>query len=172
MSTWFNNVKEDMSSLGSSIGGFFSNIGTNIDNKFQEWKQDRAEEKEQKEREKEEEQRQKELEKQKEKEDQQTNESNMQAIAGQVGGLVNDKFNAYYSLKDFLVEFWNAIFDSSDDPPTFNITLPEFCGGGTYNVLDLRFYNQYRSYIHGIIAGICYFVFIKRLYTNLPGIIK
>lgn len=75
-------------------------------------------------------------------------------------------------MKDFLQQFWNAIFESNSEPPEFNITLPEFCGCGTYNVLDLRFYNQYRDYIHGIIAGICYFVYIKKLYNNLPNIIR
>lgn len=96
----------------------------------------------------------------------------MSDVASNVNGLISDKFNAFYSLKDFLSEFWNAIFEADEEVPEFTVTLPEFCGGGTYNVLDLRFYNQYRSYIHGIIAGICYFAYIKKLYQSLPNVIR
>ncbi len=97
--------------------------------------------------------------------------SEMNNTASQVNGLIDDKFSAFYSLKDFLVEFWNAIQDSDDTPPDFNIVLPEFCGGKTVNVLDLSFYNNYRDYIHGIIAGICYFVYIRKIYIKIPNII-
>ena len=111
-------------------------------------------------------------EKRKEEEQKNNNESKMNDVANNVNGVITDKFNAFYSLKDFLIEFWKAIFDNGEDVPEFNVTLPEFCGGGTYNVLDLRFYNKYRNYIHGIIAGICYFVYIKKLYHNLPNVIR
>ena len=136
-----------------------------ISSKFSEWKEERAKEKEEQKLKEEEEKRQ-------EEEQKNSNENQMNDIVNNVGNIVGDKFNAFYSLKDFLVEFWNAIFDSDPEPPEFNVTLPEFCGGGTYNVLDLRFYKQYRDYIHGLIAGICYFVYIKKLYHNLPNIIR
>lgn len=139
---------------------------------FDEWKEERRLEKEQKEREKEEQRLKEEEEKRKEEEKKSDNESKMNDVANNVNGVITDKFNAFYSLKDFLVDFWNAIFDSGEEVPEFNVTLPEFCGGGTYNVLDLRFYNQYRNYIHGIIAGICYFIYIKKLYHNLPNVIR
>ena len=84
-------------------------------------------------------------------------------IANDVGYLVNSPQ---------VHDFWNAIFNSGEEIPEFKVTLPAFCGGGTYNVLDLRFYAQYRDYIHGLIAGICYFVYIKKLYHNLPNIIR
>lgn len=95
----------------------------------------------------------------------------MSGTVNEVDGLVTSKFGAFYSLKDFLVEFWNAIQDSGNTPPTFEITLPEFCGGGTFNALDLSFYNQYRNYVHGIIAGICYFIFVRRIIEKIPYII-
>lgn len=97
--------------------------------------------------------------------------SSMNNTVNQVDGLVNSKFGAFYTLKDFLVEFWNAIQNSGNVQPDFIITLPDFCGGGSFNALDLSFYNNYRSYIHGIISGICYFVYIKRLFVKIPNII-
>lgn len=156
--TWFSN-------LGSDIGGWFSDLGNSISSKYNEWKEQREKEKEEK-RLKEEE------EKRLEEEQKQSNENKINDIADNVNGVISNKFNAFYSLKDFLSEFWNAIFESDATVPEFNVTLPDFCGGGTYNVLDLRFYNEYRNYIHGIITGICYFVYIKRLYHNLPNVIR
>lgn len=108
-----------------------------------------------------------------EEERQETNDKSdeMSDTANQVEGLITDKFSAFYTMKDFLVEFWTTIQNSSDEEPKFEITLPEFCGGGTYNVIDFSFYNNYRNYIHGLIAGICYFVYIKKLYNKIPNII-
>lgn len=165
MGEWF-------STLGQNISSGFAGMLEDTTNKFNEWKEEKRLEKEQREKEKEEQRLKEEEEKRKEEEQKQNNENQINDIANNVNSLIGDKFGAFYSLKDFLSEFWNAIFNADSEIPNFNITLPAFCGGGTYNVLDLRFYNQYRDYIHGIIAGICYFVFIKRLYHNLPNIIR
>lgn len=165
MGEWF-------STLGQNISSGFTGLVEDTTTKFNEWKEDRRLEKEQREKEKEEQRLKEEEEKRKEEEQKQSNEDQISDIANNVGSLVGDKFNAFYSLKDFLVDFWNAIFNSGDEIPKFKVTLPAFCGGGTYNVLDLRFYAQYRDYIHGLIAGICYFVYIKKLYHNLPNIIR
>lgn len=111
-----------------------------------------------------------------EKEDEENKSSGkageMSGKADEVKGLIEDKFGAFYTLKDFISEFWNAIQNSGDAPPSFSISLPSQFGGGTHNVLDLSFYNNYRNYIHGIIAGICYFVYIKRILTSIPNVIK
>ena len=95
----------------------------------------------------------------------------MQNKTEQVNGLVSDKFSAFYTVKDFLSDFWNTVQNSGSVEPNFNITLPEFAGGQTINALDLSFYNNYRNYIHGLIAGICYFVYIKRFIKRIPSII-
>lgn len=85
--------------------------------------------------------------------------------------LFKQKFGIFYSCFDFLQEFWNVITNKNPECPNFFITLPAFCGGGTYNIFDFQFYNQYRDYVHYIIAGFCYFFFIKRLVTDIPKII-
>lgn len=91
--------------------------------------------------------------------------------ANQVESLITDKFGAFYTMKDFLFEFWTTIQNSGEVQPDFKVTLPAFCGGGTYNVIDFTFYNNYRNYIHGLIAGICYFIYIKKLFHKIPTII-
>ena len=88
-----------------------------------------------------------------------------------MGALLKQKFGIFYSGLDFLEEFWNVITNKNPECPNFSITLPEFCGGGTYNIFDFQFYNQYRDYVHYIIAGFCYFFFIKRLIADIPKII-
>lgn len=95
----------------------------------------------------------------------------MQDKTNEVNGLISDKFSAFYTVKDFLFDFWNTVQNSESVEPNFYITLPEFCGGQTVNCLDLSFYNNYRNYIHGLIAGICYFVYIKRFIKRIPSII-
>lgn len=165
MGEWF-------STLGQNISSGFAGFIEDSTTKFNEWKEEKRLEKEEKAKEKEEQKIKEEEEKKKQEEQEESNQQQIEDIANNVGNIVGSKFDAFYSLKDFLVDFWNAIFNSVEEIPEFKVTLPEFCGGGTYNVLDLRFYNQYRDYIHGLIAGICYFVYIKRLYHNLPNIIR
>lgn len=151
--------------------GFFSNLRDDISSKFNEWKEERRLEKEEKAREKEEQRLKEEEEKRLEEEQKKSNNEQMDDTANQVDGLVNDKFKAFYTLKDFLSNFWDAISNSSNTQPEFKITLPAFCGGGTYNVFDFSFYNNYREYIHGLIAGISYFIYIKRIMIRIPTII-
>ena len=143
---WFQSVGHWFSDLGTNIGNWFSNLWTNICNFFTKRDEDAKQETY-------------------DREDEVTNKAN------EMNGIIEDKFGAFYTLKDFLSEFWNAIQDSGDTQPEFYVTLPEFCGGGTFNVLDFQFYNNYRNYIHGIMAGIIYFVYIKRIYNKIPNVI-
>lgn len=139
-------LSEDFNNGLTSIGNWFSNLGQGIKDFF--IKKDTDERNE-------------------------TNDktSDMESKTQEVNGIISNKFGAFYTLKDFLVDFWNSIQDSGDTPPEFKLTLPEFCGGATVNAIDFTFYNNYRSYIHGIIAGICYYVYIKRIIREIPYII-
>lgn len=85
--------------------------------------------------------------------------------------LLHQKFGIFYSCFDFLSNFWTVISQNNPECPTFEITFPEFLGGGTYNIIDFQFYNEYRDWIHYIIAGFCYYLFIKRMVKELPNII-
>ena len=137
-------LSEDFNNGLTSIGNWFSNLGQGIKDFF--IKKDTDERNE-------------------------TNDKTMEGKMQEVNGIVSNKFGAFYTLKDFLVDFWSSIQDSGDTPPEFKLTLPEFCGGATVNAIDFSFYNNYRGYIHGIIAGICYYVYIKRIIREIPYII-
>ena len=153
LGNWFASVGQWFSDLGTNLGNWFSNVGqwfsdlwTNITNFFTKKDQDEREETSDK-------------------------SDDMSNTANEINSVLDNKFGAFYTLKDFLVDFWNALNNSGDNPPEFYVTFPSFLGGGTFNILDLGFYNDYRTYIHGIIAGVCYFVYIKRIYTKIPNII-
>ena len=128
---WFNdlwtNIDNSLRSLSEkikdgfeNIGNWFSNLGEGIKNFFT--KKDKDERNE-------------------------TNEKSsvMQDKTEEVNGLVSGKFSAFYTVKDFLSDFWNTIQNSGSVEPNFNITLPEVAGGENVNVVDLSFYNNYRN---------------------------
>lgn len=144
--TWFSNIGNWFSELGSNISNWFSNLWTNISNFFTKKDKD-------------------------ERDEGALKSDEMSVKADEINSVLDSKFGAFYTLGDFLKEFWNTIQNSGETKPDFKVTMPDFLGGGTYNVLDLSFYDKYRNYIHGIIAGICYFVYIKRMYNKIPNII-
>lgn len=55
----------------------------------------------------------------------------------------------------------NATNDASR--PDFSFTLPDMYGGGTYQLIDLSFFDEYRNYIHGITGAIAVFFIVRRI---------
>jgi len=85
--------------------------------------------------------------------------------------LLHTKFGVFYDCFDLLNETYHIIMQTEATCPTFEITLPKMFGGATVNVLDFRFYNEYRTYIHYIIAGFAYIFFAKKMIRDIPNLI-
>ena len=58
-------------------------------------------------------------------------------------------------------------YDYGDSVPSFNITYY----GKTVNIIDFSPYLEYRSWLHAIILGIAWFMFIRKTFNNIPKLI-
>ena len=92
-------------------------------------------------------------------------------VFNEVRETLYNKFPIISSFRTLLNSFQNS-FDNEAVCPSFIITFPNFLGGGIVNVLDLRFYNQYRSYINGFIVAVSYYLFIRKMYYKIPKLVK
>ena len=81
--------------------------------------------------------------------------------------LLHQKFGFFYSCYYFLSDFWAYINNLEEVEPDFSITLPDFLGGGTFDVFDFGFYDKYRTFIHYILAGFIYFFYFKNLINKV-----
>ncbi len=82
---------------------------------------------------------------------------------------IKNKFSFFSNFSNFFGLVFNSLADESE--PEFMITLPGFLGGGTYEAIDFSFYNNYRSWIHGVIIAVSYFLFIKKIAKIIPSVI-
>jgi hypothetical protein len=81
-----------------------------------------------------------------------------------------DLFNEKFGFVSQIIDLGRHLFDMdySGSPPDVEITFY----GVTFNFIDFSIYNQYRLWIHAIIAGFVWFHFIRRLFkTRIPQII-
>lgn len=92
-------------------------------------------------------------------------------IFDDVKETIYNKFAFIGSFSQIQSDFQN-VFDNESECPTFYITLPQFLGGSQVSPIDFRFYNQYRSVIHGFIIAVSYFFFIKKTFFKIPKIVK
>lgn len=83
-------------------------------------------------------------------------------------GLTN-KVPLFGQIKDF---FTNLNLGGEGTPPKITITLPEFFGGETYDFIDFRFFEQYRSYYLNIVRVFMWIFAFKHIYRRLPGVIS
>jgi len=86
-----------------------------------------------------------------------------------IQNVMNDKFGFFYSFANFISSFFNSF--TAGTSPNFIVTMPAFLGGRSFNAIDFSFYNEYRNYIHFIIAGISYVTFIRKTIREIPKII-
>lgn len=101
-----------------------------------------------------------------------------------IGDLLNDLFvpkdDIFGNLKDNLQSkfyfttqiqeiFENLLndFNYGDSVPSFTITYY----GKTLDIIDFSPYLEYRSWLHAIILGISWFVFIRKTFYKIPKII-
>lgn len=86
----------------------------------------------------------------------------------------NDKWNGFYSkfnqkfpfisdIKPLADSFIAMATNSNTSRPDFTVTLPEFAGGQTVQIVDLTWFDEYRSMIHAGILFFIYTTFILRL---------
>lgn len=78
----------------------------------------------------------------------------------------NEKFVFVGQLKDLL----NSLLgfnNYGETTPTFNMTWH----GVTFSLIDFSLFLNYRSWLHGIILSIAWFIFIFKTYKKLPSII-
>lgn len=83
-------------------------------------------------------------------------------------GLTN-KVPLFVQIKDF---FTNLNLGGEGTPPKITITLPEFFGGETYDFIDFRFFEQYRSYYLNIVRVFMWIFALKHIYRRLPSVIS
>lgn len=78
----------------------------------------------------------------------------------------NTKFSFINQIKDLLCSLL-GFNNYGENCPTFEMTWR----GVTFAFIDFSMFLQYRLWLHGIILAISWFIFIKRTYYKLPGII-
>lgn len=84
--------------------------------------------------------------------------------------LIKSKLGLFFQLMDFLESIANASVDPQR--PTIAITFNgQFGIYGTYQIVDLDYYEQYRGYVQMFIASVAWIVFIKRTFKKIPDMI-
>lgn len=79
----------------------------------------------------------------------------------------NEKFAFVSQVKDLANSLLGDIDYGEDNIPSFNINY----NGTEVSIIDFTLFLQYRTWLHGIILAIAWFIFIDRLFKRLPGII-
>lgn len=87
-------------------------------------------------------------------------------IFGNLQENIRNKFYFTTQIQEIFESLLND-FDYGDSVPSFSITYY----GKTVNIIDFSPYLEYRSWLHAIILGISWFVFIRKTFYKIPGII-
>ena len=87
-------------------------------------------------------------------------------IFGNLQENLRNKFYFTTQIQEIFESLLND-FDYGDSVPSFSITYY----GKTLNIIDFSPYLEYRSWLHAIILGISWFVFIRKTFYKIPGII-
>lgn len=83
----------------------------------------------------------------------------------------SQKFPFIADIKPLVDSFVSMATNSNTRRPDFSITLPEFAGGQTVTIVDLRWFDEYRSMIHAGILFFTYSIFIFRLPRRISSAI-
>lgn len=87
-------------------------------------------------------------------------------IFGNLQENIRNKFYFTTQIQQIFESLLND-FDYGDSVPSFSITYY----GKTANIIDFSPYLEYRSWLHAIILGISWFVFIRKTFYKIPVII-
>ena len=79
---------------------------------------------------------------------------------------IKNKFYFTTQIQEIFESLLND-FDYGDSVPSFSITYY----GKTVDIIDFSPYLEYRSWLHAIILGISWFIFIRKTFYKIPGII-
>ena len=83
---------------------------------------------------------------------------------------LKDKFDEKFGFVGQIIDLGQTIINATfgGSKPNSNITIY----GGTYTIIDWDIYDNYRTYIHGIIVLLSYIVFIPKLIKRLPSVVR
>ena len=97
-------------------------------------------------------------------------------------GFFSEKFNKLleliYEKFPFIQQLASVVNPStmaveiSERAPSLSFTLPPKYGGGTYQLVDFSYFEQYRDFILNFIRVVIWFPFLKWLYGRIPSIIN
>ena len=80
---------------------------------------------------------------------------------------IEGKFGFIYQIIDLGIDIVNITF--SDDAPEFILELED---GTVLSLVDWELFDEYRTFIHGLIVAIAYAIYIPKLIKRLPSIIS
>lgn len=80
---------------------------------------------------------------------------------------IEDKFAFIYQIIDLGIDIVNCTF--SDDAPEFILELDD---GTILSLVDWELFDEYRTFIHGLIIAIAYAVYMPKVLKRLPSIIR
>lgn len=87
---------------------------------------------------------------------------------------ISDSFKAKIPIADQLGTFFTGIKGTTHDDtqkPTFKVTMPAQYGGGTFDLIDFSYFDDYRDWVLNFIRFSAWFVFLRRLYNRIPKMI-
>ena len=87
-------------------------------------------------------------------------------LFGSLRTEIENKFQFTKQISNLFETLLND-FNYGDNIPTFNITYE----GVTANIIDFSPYLEYRSWLHTIILGISWFIFIRKTFNKIPFLI-
>ena len=97
-------------------------------------------------------------------------------------GFFSEKFSKLISIIyekfPFIEQLANVVNPSTvsvtfaERAPSLSFTLPAKYGGGTYQLVDFSYFDQYRDFILNFIRVVIWFPFLKWLYGRIPGLIN
>lgn len=79
---------------------------------------------------------------------------------------MNSKFIFISQIRN-LIDKLLGYSDYGENCPSFNMTWK----GVTFAMIDFSLFINYRPWLHGIILAISWFIFARKLYNKIPGVI-
>lgn len=91
-----------------------------------------------------------------------------------LSGAINDIKKAFLDKLQlsFLYKFFNGFKNLKATKPNFNITMPSFMGGGTFEFIDLELIDMYKVNIYPFLRGVIWCLFFFRTFKRIPSIIS
>jgi len=152
----FTKLGDWFSGLAESIGTFFSNLGTDISNKWNEWKEQRRQEKEEEAR--------------KEEEEKNKQEQSSQDMSNNLNSAT-EKFSWYNNVIKNTKDMINVI-TSTESSATFKVNVNSKYYKGDLAIIDLSWYAPYKEIGDNVICIFCYLSFLWSFFTRLPSILS